>query len=135
MGIKRQQMRLRQKAALELELKNRMLFLAEKGIADRRADKDTLVRGIKAKIKSVDRGLKWYAENEKKTEEIAKAKAAREAAPSEEKPGGKAEKPKKAPEEGKGKKVKSEKKAAPPNAQEGGHSQQAPKGPQEGKAD
>ncbi len=122
MGLKRQQMRMRQKAALEQELQNRMLFLSEKGIVARRADKDTLVRGIKAKIKAVNRGLKWYAENEKKTEEIAKIKAERAAAPSKEQPAAKAEKPKKAAEEGKAKKPKTEKKAAPPKAQEGGQS-------------
>jgi len=61
--------------------------------------------------------------NEKRTEEMAKVKAERAAAPEKEQKGDRGEKPKKAPEEGKGKKIKTEKKAASPKAPEGGKSQ------------
>ena len=65
---------------------------------------------------------------------MAKIKAERAAAPQKEQEGGKGEKPKKAPEEGKGKKIKAEKKAAPPKAPEGGKSQKTTESPEEGKA-
>ena len=120
MGLKRKQMQMRQKAFFEQKLQDRMLFLSEKGIESRKADKDPLVRKIKANLKAVNSRLKWLAESEKKTADMAKIKADRAAAPLKEPEGGKAEKPKKAPEEGKGKKSKPEKKATPPNAQEGG---------------
>ena len=120
MGLKRKQMQMRQKAFFEQKLQDRMLFLSEKGIESRKADKDPLVRKIKANLKAVNNRLKWLAESEKKTADMAKIKADRAAAPLKEPEGGKAEKPKKAPEEGKGKKSKPEKKATPPNAQEGG---------------
>ena len=121
MSLKRKQMQMRQKAFFEQKLQDRMLFLSEKGIESRKADKDPLVRKIKANIKAVNSRLKLVADNEKITEEMAKIKADRAAAPRKEQEGGKTEKPKKAPEEGKGKKIKPEKKATPPNAQEGGH--------------
>jgi len=132
MGLKRKQMQLRQNAFFEQKLQDRMLFLSEKGIESRKADKDPLVRKIKASIRAVNSRLKWHAESEKKTEEMAKIKAGRAAAPLKEQEGGKAEKPKKAPEEGKGKKIKPGKKATPPNAQEGGHGQKEAGAPEEG---
>ena len=132
MGLKRKQMQLRQNAFFEQKLQDRMLFLSEKGIESRKADKDPLVRKIKASIRAVNSRLKWLADSEKKTEEMAKIKAERAAAPLKEQEGGKAEKPKKAPEEGKGKKIKPEKKATPPNAQEGGHGRKEAGAPEEG---
>jgi len=133
MSLKRKQMQMRQKASFEQELQNRMLFLSEKGIESRKADKDPLVKKIKAHIKAVNGRLRVLADYEKKTEETAKIKAERAAAPLKEQQGGKVEKPKKAPEEGKGKKVKTEKKATPQNAQEGDHSPKAAEAPEEGK--
>ena len=135
MGLKRKQMQMRQSAFFEQKLQDRMLFLSEKGIESRKADKDPLVRKIKARIKAVNGRLKWLADSEKITADMAKVKAERAAAPLKEQEGGKAEKPKKATEEGKGKKVKEEKKAAPPNAREGGGSQRAAKASQESQAD
>jgi hypothetical protein len=116
MSLKRKQMQIRQKESLERELQNRMSFLSGKGLESRKAEKDPLARGIKAKIKAVNGRLKALAECEKNMEETAKVKAARAAAPVKEQPAAKAEKPKKAAEEGKAKKAKPEKKAAPPNA-------------------
>jgi hypothetical protein len=127
-------MQLRQKAYFEQKLKDRLSFLSGKGIEAPKVDKDSLVRKLKASIRAVNNRLRLIADNEKRTEEMAKIKAERAAAPPKEQEGGKAEKPKKAPEEGKEKKIKAEKKAAPPKAQEGGKSQKAAEAPEEAKA-
>jgi hypothetical protein len=125
MEMKRKQIQLRQKEYFEHKLQDRLSFLSGKGIKSPKADKDTLARKWKADIKAINKRLKLIAEHEKRTEEMAKIKAERaaapqkEAAPRKEQEGGKGEKPKKAPEEGKGKKIKTEKKAAPAKAPEG----------------
>jgi hypothetical protein len=122
---KRKQLTLRQKAAFELKLKDRLSFLSEKGIKSPKAEKDTLARKLKADIKAMNTRLRLLAENEKRTEEMAKIKAERaaapkiEAAPEKAPAAAKGEKTKKAPVEGKEKKIKAEKKAAPPKAPEG----------------
>jgi len=134
MGLKRKQMIMRQKADFEQKLKDRLSFLSGKGIVSPKADKDTLVRKLKANIRAMNKRLRLIADDEKRTEEMAKIKAERAAAPLKEQEGGKAEKPKKAPEEGKRKKIKADKKAAPPKAPEGGKSQKTTESPEEGKA-
>jgi hypothetical protein len=133
MGLKRKQMQMRQKAFFEQKLKDRLSFLSEKAIVSPKADKDTLVRKLKANIRAVNNKLRLVADEEKRAEEMAKIKAERAAPPLKEQDGGKVEKRKKAPEEGKEKKIKGEKKVAPPNAQEGGKSQKAGEAPEEGK--
>jgi hypothetical protein len=115
---------MRQKASFEQELQARMSFLSGKGIKSPKADKDTLVRKLQADIKAVNRRLRLHADNEKRTEDIAKIKAAKAAAPQKEQEGGKGEKPKKAPEAGKGKKIKPE----------GGKSQKTTESSEEDKA-
>ena len=134
MGLKRKQMIMRQKADFEQKLKDRLSFLSGKGIVSPKADKDTLVRKLKANIRAMNKRLRLIADDEKRTEEMAKIKAERAAAPLKEQEGGKAEKPKKAPEEGKRKKIKADKKEAPPKAPEGGKSQKTTESPEEGKA-
>jgi hypothetical protein len=123
MGSNRKQILIRQQAYFEDKLKDRLSFLSGKGIKSPRADKDTLVRKLKADIRAAKNRLRVIADYEKQTEEMAKIKAERAAAPRKEQEGGRGEKPKKAPEEGKGKKIKTEKKAASPKAPEGGKSQ------------
>ena len=120
MGLKWKQIQMRQKAYFEQKLQNRLSFLSGKEIEAPKIDKDPLVRKLQANIRAVNNRLRLIADNEKRTEEIAKIKADRAAAPPKEQEGGKVEKPKKAPEEGKEKKIKGEKKAVPPKAQEGG---------------
>ena len=122
MGLKRKLMHLRQKAEFEQKLKDRLSFLAGKGIKPPQANKDTLVRKLKADFRAVNRRLSLLAADEKRTEDRAKAKVERAAAALKEKEVGKAEKPKKAPEAVKEKKIKAEKKPAPPKAAEGGQS-------------
>ena len=134
MGLKREQMLMRQKAYFEHKLQDRLSFLSGKGIKSPKADKDVLFRKLQANIRAVNKRLRLIADNEKRTEEMAKIKAQRTAAPRIEQEGGKGEKPKKAPQEGKGKKIKAEMKAAPPKAPEGGKSQKMTESPEEGKA-
>jgi hypothetical protein len=134
MGLKRKQMLMRQKAYFEQKLLDRLSFLSGKGIKSPKADKDTLVRKLQANIRAVNKRLRLIADNEKRMEEMAKIKAERAAAPKKEREGGKGEKPKKTPEEGKGKKIKAEMKAAPPKAPESGKSQKTTESPEEGKA-
>jgi len=134
MGLKRKQMQMRQKAYFEEELKNRLSFLAGKGIEPPKSDKDAIVKNLKANIRATDRRLRLIAGYETRTQELAKIKADRTSAPAKEQAEGKVEKPKKASAEGKEKKAKAEKKPAPPKAQESGKSQQTPEAPKEGTA-
>jgi len=134
MGLKRKRILMKQKTDFEQKLKDRLSFLSGKGIKSPKADKDTLVRKWQANVRAVNRRLRLIADNEKRTAEIAKIKAERAAAPQKEQVAGKGEKPKKAPEEGKGKKIKAEMKAAPPKAPEGGKSQKTTESSGEGKA-
>jgi len=134
MGLKRKQMLIRQKAYFEHELQDRLSFLSGKGIKSPKAGKDTLVRKLLADIRATNNRLRLIADNEKRTEEMAKIKAEKAAAPQKEQKDGKSGKPKKAHEEGKGKKIKTEKKTAPSKAPEGGKSQKTTESPEEGKA-
>jgi len=79
-------------------------------------EKDILFRKLKANIRAVNKRLRLIADNKKRTEEMAKIKAQRAATLQKEQEDTKGEKPKKAPEEGKGKKMKAGMKAAPPTA-------------------
>jgi hypothetical protein len=129
MGLKRKQMLLRQKEYFEQTLQNRLSFLSGKGTEAPKADKDPLVRKFQADIRAVKNRLRLIGDNEKRTEEMAKIKAERAALPLKEQEGGKAEKPKKAPEEGKEKKIKAEKKAAPLKSPDSGKSRTAAESP------
>src|SRR4030043_2160010 len=120
MGLRRVQMLIQHRAYFEHKLQDRLSFLSGKGIKSPQADKDTLFRKLQANIRAVNNRLRLIADNEKRTEEMAKIKAQRAATPQKEKEGGKGEKPKKAPQEGKGKKIKAEKKAAPPKQRDAG---------------
>jgi hypothetical protein len=134
MGLQRKPMLMRQKARFEHTLKDRLSFLSGKGIKSPKADKDTIVRKMMADLKAVNKRLRVIAASEKRTEEMAKVKAEKAAAPKQEREGGKGEKSKKAAEEGKGKKIKAEKKAAPPQAPVGGKAPTTTESPEEGKA-
>jgi len=138
MSLKWKPTQIRQKEYYEKQLQSRLAFLSGKGIESAKADKDTIVRKLKASLKAVNSRLRQIAANEKRTAEMARIKAERAAAPpkEKEKERGKAEKPKKGPEEGKEKKPKAEKKAGPPKEkdQAGGKGQKPASAPEEGKA-
>jgi len=133
MGLKRKQVQMRQKVYFEQKLQSRLSFLSEKGVEAPKIDKDPLVKKLRASIRAVNNRLRLIADNEKRTEEVAKIKVASAAAALKEQEGGKVEKLKKAPMEGKEKKMKGEKKAAPPKAQEGDKSQKAAEAPEDDK--
>jgi hypothetical protein len=122
MSLKKKQNIAARKAGFESLLERRLAALAGKGVEPRKAEKDPIVRKIKADIKAMGGRLKFYADHEKIAQEAAKAKAAKAAAPKEEKvavKGEKAEKtpkPKKGGSEGGEKKPKAEKKPAEPAA-------------------
>ncbi len=125
MGSKRKQVQMRQKEFFEQKLQNRLSFLSGKGIEAPKTDKDPIFKKLRANIRAVNNRLRLIATDEKRTEEMAKIKAQKLAAPPKEQEVGKVEKPKKAPVEGKEKKIKGEKKPAPPKAQESDKSQKA----------
>src|SRR5512138_3891318 len=107
MSLRRKEIVTAQKASFEQRLKDRLAKLAEKGIKGRQADRDPIVKNLKAEIKSSTKRLARIAELEKRTEEMARIKAEKAAAPKkEEEP--KAAKAKPAPKESKPKKEKAE---------------------------
>ena len=108
MGFMRKQMLAMQKASYEKTLQERLAMLAKKGVSSPQADKDTIVRKLKANIKAVNRRLATIAENEKKTEENVQRIAARAAAPRKDEGSAPTVKPKKGPDAGKVKKAKPE---------------------------
>lgn len=126
MSLKKKQIIAAQKAEFEAQLEKRLAFLKEKGLEGKKAQKDTIARKLKASVKAMNGRLKFFTDNEKITEDMAKVKAERLAAPKEKeaaKPektekGAKGEKPKKGGSEGGEKKPKPEKKAAAPKPKE-----------------
>ena len=131
MSLRRKEIVARQKASFEQKLKDRLAFLAGKGTKAPQTDRDPIVKNLKADIKASKKRLARIAELEKRTEEMARTKAEKAAAPKkEEQPKG--AKPKAAPKEGKPKKEKPEgskaagKPAAPKKAEE---AKEAPKPP------
>jgi hypothetical protein len=97
-----------QKASYEKTLQERLAILAKKGVESPQLDRDTIARKLKADIKAVNKRLTAVAENDKKTEENAKRKADRAAAPKKDQGPAQTEKPKKGSDEGKVKKAKPE---------------------------
>lgn len=103
MGGKQKQTQVKQKGEFERKLKDRLVYLNEKGIKSSEINKDGFVKKLEARIRAMDVRLKTIADQEKKVEELAKRKAekaAKAAAPE------KKAAPEKAPEEGKEKKKK-----------------------------
>jgi len=122
MGSKLRQMQDAKKATFAKQLEARRALLVSRGIEQRRIDKDTIVRRLKAGIDAVNIRLKAIDASEKKTAELAAAKAAKAAAKVQEKTPAKGEKAAEAPKEKKEKKEKKPKEtkegAAPAEAKE-----------------
>jgi len=117
MGSMRKQMLLKQRASFEQTLRERLSFLSGKGIQEAKVDKDTIVRKLKADIRAVNNRLKTVAENEKRTEEMARIKAERAALPRDQEASKGGKPMKAAKEEGKGKKMKTEGGKSPKKAE------------------
>jgi hypothetical protein len=115
------------KALLEQKLTARVSVLTERGIVGPKTDKDTIAGRLRGDIRALNRRLRWIAANDKKTEEMAKAKAEKAARPREEKQAAKAAKSRKAPAEGKEKQAK-------PDKAEGGKGGKTEKAEKAGKA-
>lgn len=118
MGLRRKEIVTTQKASFEKNLKDRMARLAEKGIKGRQADRDPLVRKLKADIKATAKRLAKILGDEKRTAEMARIKAEKAAAPKKGPESAKAEKAKAVPKEGKPKKAKAPEGAKPPKKAE-----------------
>jgi len=108
MGIKRKEIVTRQKAAFEQKLKDRLALLAGKGVEEPQAGRDPIVRSLKASVKAANRRLARIAALAKRTEEMARIKADKAAAPKKPKDAGAKAEKKGAPAEGKAKKPKGE---------------------------
>jgi hypothetical protein len=108
MGNNRKEIVARRKASFEQKLKDRLAVLAERGIKAPASDRDPIVKNLQAEIKAFKKRLARIAEIGKRTEDMARIKAEKAAAPKPEKgEGAKAEK-KAAPAEAKAKKPKPE---------------------------
>ncbi len=103
MGSNRKQAQMERKAYFERQLKDRRTFLSEKGIETSKINKDTILKKLRANIDAINVRLKTIANFEKRTEELAKAKADKAAAPNDPE-ASKEKKAKEVPLEGKKKK-------------------------------
>ncbi len=106
--------RLKQKAEWEVKLKKRLALLGEKGFDEKKIARDVGIKELKAKIKESQVRLRAIDATDKRTTELAAAKAERLAKPKEEAP--KAKKAEEPPPEAKPKKKK--KKAEEAEAQQ-----------------
>ena len=108
MGSNRKPAQMERKAYFERQLKDRMSFLSEKGIESAKIKKDAILKKLRANIGAINTRLKAIDANEKKTEELAKMKVEKAAAPRKDPEGIKEKKVKKAPVVGKEKQKKKE---------------------------
>jgi hypothetical protein len=108
MSLRRKEIVLAQKASFEQRLKDRLAKLAEKGIKGRAADRDPIAKNLKAEVKASVKRLARIAELDERTEEMARIKAEKAAAPKKKEEEPKGAKGKPAPKEGKPKKEKPE---------------------------
>jgi hypothetical protein len=98
--------RLRQKAEWETKLQKREALLTAKGADKKKIASDVLIRELKAKIKESNLRLRAIDATEKRTGDLAAAKAERLAKPKEEAPTKKQKKAEEPPPEAKAKKKK-----------------------------
>jgi hypothetical protein len=109
MGSKQEETVVGHKAYFEAKLNERRSYLVEKGIDPKGIAKDIILKKLKAKVKQMNLKIAALADIKKRTEELAKIKADRLAAPKKVK-----EKVSAAPpEEGKEKKKKKKEAEAP----------------------
>ena len=86
MSSESKETRLRQKAEWEMKLQRRLALLAGKGVDEKKIARDVLVKELQSKITESQRRLRAIAAVEKRTGELAAAKAERLAKPKEEAP-------------------------------------------------
>jgi len=110
MGSKEKETVLLHKAGFETELNARRAYLLEKGVDAREIASDGVIRKIRAKIREENLRLKAIAAIAARTEELAKMKAEKLAAPKKQK---KVKEPEAPPAETGKEKKKKKKKASP----------------------
>jgi hypothetical protein len=81
MSSKQEETSVDHKAYFEAKLNERRSYLIEKGVDTKGIAKDTILKKLKAKVKEVNLKIAAIAEIKKRTEELAKIKADRLAAP------------------------------------------------------
>jgi hypothetical protein len=133
MGSKQKQTHLGRKVHFERKLEERLAFLLKKEIEFPMVDRDTLVKKLRAHIRAINARLEAIGANERKTEELAKIKADKEAAFAKAEGSVKGKKVKDVPEEGKVKKKKPEKTESSAKEEEGGKVEKAKAVSEEGK--
>jgi hypothetical protein len=126
MGSKLRQTQDAQKAATAKKLEARLALLISKGIEKRQIDRDTLVRKLKAHMEAINIRIAAIDANERRTAELAAAKAAKAAAPKKD-AAAKEEKAAEAPKEKKEKKEKKPKEAAAEGAEKKEKKEKKPK--------
>lgn len=133
MGSKQKQTHIGRKVQFERKLEDRLSFLLKKGIESPMVNRDTLVKKLQAHIRAINARLEAIAANERKTEELAKIKAEKEATFAKARESVKEKKVKEVPAEGKVKKKKPEKTESPAKEPEGGKVEKAKEVSEEGK--
>jgi hypothetical protein len=108
MASESKETRLKQKAALEAKLQQRLALLAEKGLDEKKIARDVLVKELKADLKQAQSRLKAIAAHVERTAGLAVAKAERLAKAKEEPPKAKKAAPEPPPEAKPKKKKKKE---------------------------
>jgi DNA-directed RNA polymerase specialized sigma54-like protein len=81
MGSKQEETAVGHKAYYEVKLNERRSYLVEKGIDPQGIAKDTILKNLKSKVKKMNLRMAALAAIKKRTEELAKIKADRLAAP------------------------------------------------------
>jgi hypothetical protein len=133
MGSKQKQTYIGTKEHFERKLEERRAFLLKKGIKVSMVDRDTLVKKLRAHIRAINARLEAIGANERKTAELAKIRADKEAAFAKAEGSVKEKKVKDVPEEGKVKKKKPEKTESSAKEEEGGKVEKAKAVSEEGK--
>jgi hypothetical protein len=108
MGSKQKQTQAVQRDQFKRRLEERLSLLSEKGIEPSKIEKDTLVKKLRANLRAINVRLNTIAEYEKRTEELARIKVERAAAPRKDQEVAEEKEPKKVPKEGKVKTKKKE---------------------------
>ncbi|OHE17243.1 MAG: hypothetical protein A2X96_01615 [Syntrophobacterales bacterium GWC2_56_13] len=83
MSSESKETRLKQRAEWEIKLQRRLALFTGKGVDEKKIARDVLVKELQAKIKESQRRLRAIAAVEKRTGELAAAKAERLAKPKE----------------------------------------------------
>lgn len=116
MSSESRETRLKQKAVWESKLQKRLALLAQKGLDAKQSERDAAIRELKSKIRQSQLRLGAIDASEKRTADLAAAKAERLAKPKEEVPKAKKGAPEPPPEAKTKKKKKKEEEGQPQQA-------------------